>query len=139
MRYKKTGSFYIVRIDRGEEIVGTLKLFCTDKKIALGTVQGIGAADPVTIGLFETGTKTYHTTTLTGDHEISSLLGNITTKDGECYLHVHATLSDASYRVYGGHMSSAVVSGTCELFITVIDDHAGRTFDTGVGLNLLDF
>jgi len=34
MRYKKYGSTFILRIDRGEEIVSTLKAFCTGQKIA---------------------------------------------------------------------------------------------------------
>jgi len=138
MRCKKTGSLFILRIDRGEEIVSTLRAFCTDQEIFLGTVQGIGAVNNVEIGLFETATKEYHTTKLTGDHEITSLLGNITTLDKKPYLHLHATLSDASHRAFGGHLTSAVVSGTCELFIQMIDSHIGRTFDAGVGLNVFD-
>lgn len=138
MRYKKTGSAFILRIDRGEEIVSTLKQFCTDKKITLGTVQGIGAVGNAVIGLFETRTKEYHTTTLSGDHEITSLLGSITTISGEPYLHLHVTLTDATYLAFGGHLTSAVVSGTCEIVITVLDGQANRVFDEDVGLNVLD-
>ncbi len=138
MRYKKTGSAIFLRIDRGEEIVSTLKEFCAGQKIALGTVQGIGAVGNATVGLFETATKEYHTTTLSGDYEITSLTGNITTMAGQPYLHLHATLSDASFHAFGGHLSSAVVSGTCEIVIRTIDGTAGRVFDPGVGLNLID-
>lgn len=138
MRYKKTGTTFLLRIDRGEEIVSTLKTFCTEQKIALGTVQGIGAVNNAVIGLFETATKTYHTTTLTGDHEITSLLGNITTMDNQPYLHLHAALSDASHHVFGGHLTSAVVSGTCEVIIRALNNRVRRTFDAGVGLNVFD-
>lgn len=138
MRYKKTGSTFILRIDRGEEIISTLQQFCTDQKIALGTVQGIGAVNNAEVGLFLTATREYHTTTLSGDHEITSLLGSITTMGGEPYLHLHVTLSDATYLAYGGHLTSAVVSGTCEIFITVLDGQADRVFDAEVGLNVLD-
>ena len=138
MHYKKSGSIYILRIDRGEEIVSTLKDFCAGQKITLGTVQGIGAVGNAVIGLFETKTKDYHTTTLSGDHEITSLVGNITTMDGKPYLHLHITLSDATYLAFGGHLTSAVVSGTCELFIQVMDGWLERKFDAGVGLNVFD-
>ena len=138
MHYKKTGSTFILRIDRGEEIVSALKNFCTSQKIALGTVQGIGAASNVVIGLFETATKEYHTTTLSGDHEITSLLGNITTMDGVPYLHLHVTLTDATFLAFGGHLTSAVVSGTCELFIQTIDGTLERRFDSEIGLNVFD-
>lgn len=138
MHYRKSGTTFILRIDRGEEIVTTLKSFCTEQKITLGTVQGIGAVGNAVIGLFETKTKEYHTTTLAGDHEITSLLGNITTMDGKPYLHLHATLSDASYHALGGHLTSAVVSGTCEIFISTFADTVSRRFDADVGLNVFD-
>jgi len=138
MRSKKTGSFFILRIDRGEEIVTMLKQFCMEHGISLGTVQGIGAVNSAVIGLFATATKEYHTVTLTGDHEITCLLGNITTMDQQVYLHLHATLSDASHRAFGGHLTSAIVSGTCEIVIHAIDDRIDRTFDAGVGLNVFD-
>ena len=138
MRYKKTGPDFILRIDRSEEIVSTLREFCTGQKITLGTVQGIGAVGSAEIGLFETKTKQYHTKTLRGDYEITSLLGSITTMHGQPYLHLHATLSDASYHAFGGHLTSAIVSGTCEVFIHTLDDIVGRTFDEDVGLNVFD-
>lgn len=138
MRCKKTGRTFILRIDRGEEIVAALSAFCTEQDIALAAVQGIGAVDHAVIGLFKTATKEYHTTTLTGDHEITSLLGSVTMRDGKPYLHLHATLADASYRAVGGHLTSAVVSGTCEVFVTVLDGRVMRVFDAGVGLNVFD-
>ena len=138
MQHTKSGTTFVLRLDRGEEIVSTLKEFCIEQQILLGTVQGIGAVGNAVIGLFETRTKEYHTTTLSGDHEITSLLGNITTMGGEPYLHLHVTLTDATYLAYGGHLTSAVVSGTCEIFITVLDGNVTRRFDAEVGLNVLE-
>ncbi len=138
MQHTKSGTTFILRLDRGEEIVSTLKAFCIEQQILLGTVQGIGAVGNAVIGLFETRTKEYHTTTLSGDHEITSLLGNITTMGGEPYLHLHVTLTDETFLAYGGHLTSAVVSGTCEIFITVLEGRIDRRFDAEVGLNVLD-
>lgn len=138
MRYHKTGATWILRIDRGEEIVSTLKEFCRDQKIRLGTIQGIGAVRTAVIGLFATATKEYKTATLEGDHEITALLGTITTMEGEPYLHLHITLSDASFHASGGHLTSAVVSGTCEIVIRSFRGRIGRRFDEGTGLNVMD-
>jgi uncharacterized protein len=138
MRSRESGSDIILRIDRGEEIVSTLKAFCSEQKISLGTIQGIGAVGNAVIGLFNTKTKEYQSATLTGDYEITSLLGSITTMDGQPYLHLHATLSDPSYHAFGGHLTSAVVSGTCEVFIHRIHDTVSRRFDEESGLNILD-
>lgn len=138
VRYRKLGPTYILRLDRGEEIAGTLKGFCEEQAIHFATVQGIGAVDNAVIGIFAARTKEYHTTTLSGDHEITSLTGSVTTLDGRPYLHLHITLSDATYLAFGGHLTSAVVSGTCEIVIHTFDDRLDRTFDADVGLNVFD-
>lgn len=139
MQFKKFGSKYILKIDKGEEIVSTLKRFCEENKIKLGTIQGIGATNQATVGLFHTVTKEYHTQKLVGDHEITGLMGNISTKDGAVYLHIHINLADAAYHTFGGHLSEAFVSATCELMIDVIDGEVERAFNDEVGLNLYQF
>ncbi len=77
MEYKKFDSRYVVRIDRGEEVVSSLKDFIRQTGIQLAQVEGIGAADEIKIGHFFPETKKYSSHTLTGAHEITSLKGNI--------------------------------------------------------------
>lgn len=137
MEYVKFGNKVVVRVDKGEEIVETLKRLCQELSIKLGTVSGIGAVNKATIGLFETGTKKYHSTELTGDFEIACLSGNISTMKGETYLHLHVSLSDANYQTFGGHLNSAVVSATGEIIIDVIDGEIDRQFSEEIGLNLV--
>jgi predicted DNA-binding protein with PD1-like motif len=137
MESKRCGSRWVVRVDKGEEVVATLRRFCAEKGIRLGTVSGIGAADRVTLGCFETATKQYHTFERSGDHEITALSGNVTTLNGETYLHLHVTLSDKDCNAFGGHLNSARISGTCELVLDEIDGEVDRQFNNEVGLNLL--
>ena len=42
-------------------------------------------------------------------------------------------------QVHAGHLSSAVISATLELFLQVWDGQVGRRFSEDVGLNLFDF
>ena len=107
--------------------------------IRLGTVSGIGAADKATIGLFEPATKKYHSRELTGDMEITSLMGNISTQERDVYLHLHATLAGSSHQAIGGHLNSAVISATGEIVIDVIDGNVDRKFSQEIGLNLFEF
>ncbi|NMA55694.1 MAG: DNA-binding protein [Firmicutes bacterium] len=139
MEYRRFGTKYVVRLDRGEEIVSSLTAFCQQHNIQLGAITGIGAVDKATIGLFEPATKEYHAQELTGDMEITCLVGNVTTKEGEVYLHLHATLAGNGLQAQGGHLNSAVISATGEIIIDVIDGRVGRKFDKQVGLNLFDF
>lgn len=139
MEFVKFGNKYVLRLDKGEEIVETLKEFCSQHGIKLGWIKGIGAVGEATIGLFETGKKEYHSVDLKGDYEITSLLGNISTMDGETYLHLHITLGDDKYSILGGHFARGVISATGEFLIESIDGEVDREFNDEVGLNLYKF
>ncbi len=139
MEYKKYGQKIFVRIDKGEEIVGKLKELCSDEKITLGTVNGIGATDRAEIGLFDTHEKKYYGKELEGDMEIAPLSGNITTMDGEVYLHLHINLGDKENKAFAGHLNSALVSATFEAVIDVMEGTLERSKDEEIGLNLLDY
>ena len=138
MKTKKYGQLYFIRIDKGEEIVASLKQACRDHNIGFGVISGIGAAGHLKVGLFDPAAKKYHEREFTGNFEITALAGNITTMDGEPYLHLHITIGDERQRAFGGHLGAAVVSATCEVVITAIDGEAKRRFDEEIGLNLLD-
>tara|TARA_Y100000310_G_scaffold89671_1_gene86783 strand:- start:2032 stop:2451 length:420 start_codon:yes stop_codon:yes gene_type:complete len=139
MQFKKLEDKFVVRIDKGEEVVETLKQFCTQQNIKLGSISAIGATNKVEVGFFVTSTKEYHSKVFEGDFEITSLLGNITTMDGETYLHLHITLSDESHNAFGGHLNSAVISATCEVFIDPYAGEVDREKDEDIGLNLIKF
>lgn len=139
MEYKKFDNKFIVRIDKGEEIVAKLLELSKKENIRLGTVYGIGATNKLTIGLFETETKTYISKNLEGDFEIAPLTGNITTMNEEIYLHLHINVSDVNNKSFGGHLNSAIVSATFECIIEIISGTVNRKFSNEIGLNLLDF
>lgn len=139
MEFQKFNNKYVLRMDRGEEIVSILKKFCVENQIKLARVSGIGAVNRAEIGLFKTGSKEYHSKVLRGDHEISSLIGNISTMDGEVYLHLHINLADEEYNIKGGHLGSAVISATGEIIIETIDASVEREYSEEIGLNLFKF
>ena len=137
MHYKQVNNKVIVRVDKGEELVDCLKTICKNLDIKLGSIVGIGATDKITVGLMNTKTKKYQSREFTGDHEIASLIGNISRMNGEVYLHLHVVICNVEHKGLGGHLSSAVISATFEGIIDIIDGHITREFDDEVGLNLL--
>ncbi|MAG44740.1 DNA-binding protein [bacterium] len=139
MQYKKFNDKYILRLDKGEEVVGTLKKFCQEKSIKLASISGIGASNKIELGLFNTREKKYYSRALEQDFEISSLIGNITEMDGKVYLHLHITLGDKDQNTFSGHLNSAIISGTCEIIIHAINGEVDRKFSNEIGLNLLEF
>jgi len=138
MKHQRFKDKVVVRIDKGEEILTSLKAVCKEQQIKAGSLLGIGAVGKITIGLLNTNTKQYHSRELTGDHELASIVGNITTKNGEPYLHLHANVCNADQTSFGGHVSAAVVSVTCEIVIDIIDGSIERTYDSDSGTNLFE-
>jgi predicted DNA-binding protein with PD1-like motif len=139
MEYKKFANKFIVRLERGEEIVEELMKLCRKEHIFLGTITGLGAADIIHAGYFEFKTKTYHQQEFKGDFEITHLNGNVSTMKGEVYLHLHITFADEKQRAFGGHLKKAVISGTFEGVIEKIDTRVEREYNDDVGLNLYKF
>ena len=140
MEYRKFDRGYVLRLDPGEEIVASLTRLVEEEKIELASVSALGAANDVTIGIFNTAGKQYHSQRYQGDYEISALVGNVIRKDGEPYLHLHITIGNpVTGEVHAGHLSSATISATLELFLQVWDGRVGRKFSDTVGLNLLEF
>ena len=71
--------------------------------------------------------------------EITSLLGTITEKEGEPYLHLHINLCREDMSVIGGHLNECRISATCEMVVRKLDGAVGRRLDSEVGLNLFAF
>ncbi len=139
MEYKKMDStHYVVRIAKGEEVLEQITDLCKKENITCGEITGLGASNKVEIGLFNTTTKEYKTTVKEGMFEITSLVGNISRKDMEVYIHCHINFSDASLQTYGGHLVKCYISATGELIITKIEGTVERKFNPEIGLNLWD-
>ena len=139
MKFRRFGKKYFVRIDRGEEIMSSLKNFCEKEKITLAEVKALGAVDDFNVGLFDVETKEYHKNRFQFPAEIVSLWGTVTTKDGEFYSHIHMSAGDEDGHVFGGHLNNATVSATCEMIVEVSEGTVERKFNDEVGLNLFEF
>ena len=137
MIYKHFGNRYVVRIDKGEEIVESLKVFLTQSGVHSGSLSGIGAVSGAEVARFAAATKQYVTMRIEGEHEITALNGTIAVLDGKPVLHLHVALADAAFRGVGGHLLSAVVSGTCEVVVEVFEGYLRREFNEEEGLNLI--
>ena len=139
MEYRRFQNTIVARLDQGEEILEQIRLLAEREHIRLAAVQGLGAVNDFTVGVFNTAAKTYGSNDFRGTYEIVSLTGTIDTMDGAFYAHLHMAAGDAGGRVFGGHLNRAVVSATCELVVTVIDGQVDRAFSEEIGLNLLKF
>jgi len=140
MESKKVNNTYIVRLEKGEEILSSLTKFCEDNKIYSGSISGIGGADEVTLKYYDLIQKKYLEKRFADgiNYEIIALNGNISRLDGKPFIHMHITLGDPQYKVFGGHLGSAKISITAEIYINVVDTVIDRKYDEGFQLNFLD-
>ena len=139
MEYRKFGDTYLVRIDKGEEIIEAVLRLAEKEKIALAAISALGATDDFTVGVFDLEEKRYHPCHFTGNHEIVSLTGTLTTKGGQPYQHLHLSAGNAEGKVVGGHLTKAIVSATCEMTVRVLPGSVDRTFNEDLGINLIQF
>ena len=131
---------YVLSLDNHAPIMPAIKLFCKQLGILAGVVSGIGAVNTATFRYLDPVTMRYVDKTFEEQMEITNLIGNISQKDGEVYLHVHITASRSDYSCIGGHLLDARINGACEL---VVEDfgstYIGRTLDPETGINLYTF
>lgn len=139
MEYRKFGTTIIARLDKGEEILEKLKKIALREDIKLASVSGLGAVNHFTAGLFNPDEKKYYSNEFNGNFEIVSLTGTINTMNDEFYCHIHMSAGNEKGEVFGGHLSKALISATCELVITIIGGRVDRRFDDEIGLNLFKF
>lgn len=139
MEYKRFNDTLLVRIDRGEEIIESVRRVAEREHIRLASVEALGATDDFTVGVYDVAAKRYDSKTFTGPFEIVSLTGTITEKDGAFYQHLHMSAGNRNGEVFGGHLNRAVVSVTCEMVIRVLPGAVDRSTDPEIGINLLRF
>ena len=139
MEYRKFGDTYIVRIDRGEEILASLTALSEKENILLAQVDGLGAVDHAAVCVYDVPTQTFYKKEFNEPMEISNLCGTVSRKDGRAYLHLHVTVCDKELNAHGGHANELRVSATCEIAVRTIPGEVGRKHDENIGLNLFLF
>ncbi len=139
MEYRKFGDTFAVRIDRGEEIMESLKKLCVKENIRLAQVDALGAAEQAVIGVYQLAEQQYRREEINEFMEITSLTGNVTSMNGEPYLHLHGTLAGRDHVIHGGHVLEIRVGATCEMFVRVLEGEITREKDEKLGINLWHF
>lgn len=139
MEYKRFGNTIVARIDKGEEILDSIKTIALKENIKLANINALGAVSEFTVGVFKTDEKKYYSNNFKGYYEIVSLTGTINTMNNEYYSHLHMSAGDETGKVFGGHLNEAIVSATCEMVINIIDGRVDRYFAEEIGLNLFKF
>lgn len=125
----------LIVVKKGEKLVQTLTREVTELGLKGGLISGLGALIHVELGYYHLEEKNYLRKTFSEmDYELISLTGNLSLKDGQPYIHVHAALGDNQFRVFGGHLFEAEVAVTAEVSIVPLGKMPVRELNQEVGL-----
>ena len=141
MEYKEVGEHYVLKLEKGEDIIEKLTEFCKKEDLRSGYFSGIGALEEVEIGYYDVKGRKYHTKKLKEEHiELLSLKGNVSLdQDSKIKIHAHVVISDKNLNARGGHLVRGIVSVTCEIVFIEFDKTIKRKHNDRIGLQLLDF
>lgn len=140
MEYRVYGNDVVLRIQKGEEILTCLKEVCEKEHITLGSVTGLGAVGEVTLGVFNRENFAYEKQTYTGDMEIASCVGNISTMEARTIC--TSTWSWATSRTASA-TPDILTRCRCQpdrrFILHKIEGTVEREYSPEVGLNLFKF
>jgi predicted DNA-binding protein with PD1-like motif len=131
------GNKFILRFDRGEELISGLAAFCQKKEIRAAFLSAIGAAQELELSFYDLEKKKYSDKNFHAPLEVCGLTGNIAQMAGKIIIHAHGCFSDAKMRTIGGHIKKLVVAGTCEVLIQKFKGKIERRSNEETGLNLM--
>ena len=139
MIYKRFGDKLVIRLNRGDELVESIRDIMQKENIKAASITGLGAVGMLSMGIYNEEKKTYDNLEFNEMLEVTNLTGNISQMDGEIYHHLHITVGDHEGMAHAGHLNKAVISMTAEIFVDIIDGYIGRVYDDETGLNLIEF
>jgi len=98
------GRRFMGRLDFGADLLEGITSICKEKEIRLGEVKAIGAVQKARVGYYDQGKKEYRILEFDEPLEVISLIGNISLKDGQPFVHAHIALMRKDGSMLGGHL-----------------------------------
>jgi hypothetical protein len=138
MQYKKFGNSYVIRLEKEDELIASLREFVEKERITGGFFYGLGAVRDVSLGYFDVEKKEYREKSFEEDFELASLTGDVSFAGEKMIVHAHVTLANGEFEVYAGHLNGAKVTATVEVVFNPLQGKLEKKVDPETGLNLLD-
>lgn len=128
---------WVVVLDEGDEVSECLLDFARSQQLSGAHFTAIGAFRRSVIGYFEWDKREYRKNVFDRQLEVVSLIGDVSLKDGDPKLHMHAVLGSDNGNALGGHLLEGHVRPTLEVVITETPAHLRREYDDHAGTALI--
>jgi predicted DNA-binding protein with PD1-like motif len=136
-RQVSSGRIFMGRVSHGGDLLEEITDFCTRENIRLGRVEAIGAVTRACLGVYHQQSREYRRSTINEPLEIVSFSGNVSTKEGQPFVHAHVLFSDIKGTTYGGHLVPGTTVFACEFVIETFEGpELTREYDEETGLHL---
>lgn len=136
MRIRAADDRLLLRVDRGEELVGSILRAAEQFQLSSGLVHAIGALEQIELGFYVLDERRYLRRTLPDMHELLSLQGNLALLDESPFLHAHVVLGTRDFATLGGHLFRGTVAVVAEVVVWPGKQPVARGMDPPTGLNL---
>ncbi len=139
MTHKFDGYNYLIRLQKGELLMESLRAFAREQNIKGAWISGLGGAQWAELGIYNLAQQQYEFQHIDGPLELTALQGNIAWQNDKPLMHLHVTASNRQLLAIGGHAKEVCIGATCELFLHTIfgDKPLTRAADDEIGLPLL--
>ena len=127
----------IYSLKPGSEVPDDILAIAGKEGITTALVEAIGGVEELRLAYFNHEAKKYEEHRYREFLEVTSILGNITLKDGMPFLHAHGTFGRKDLSALTGHIEAAKVFPLLEVVITPTKNKALRRFDDDLGLNVI--
>ncbi|MBN1433968.1 DUF296 domain-containing protein [Candidatus Fermentibacterales bacterium] len=111
----------LLRFDRGDELISDLSRWFAQSGLSGAVIaSGIGMVEDFEIGAYRP--EGYEKSRMEGPAELLALSGNISTKQGDPFPHVHVVLGRHDRSTMGGHLFRAGIAVTVEMCLLPASD-----------------
>jgi predicted DNA-binding protein with PD1-like motif len=108
---------YRITFGAGDELLSGLTEFAEQHHIASAQITGIGGLSTATLGWGDPSVGAMKKIPVDRKCELVSLLGNISSRNGRPYVHLHVVVSFSDGGTQGGHLIGAHVDPLAEIFV----------------------
>jgi predicted DNA-binding protein with PD1-like motif len=131
-----TGKELLVRLRHGTDLVRSITELARSKRIEVGSLSAIGALKSARLGYYDQKNHEYREIKIDSPHELASCVGNISLKDGEPFVHVHAVLADQTGNTKAGHLLEGIVFAAEVHLHQLEGPKLERKYEEATGLSL---
>ena len=103
-REAQPGRTFVGRLATGSDLVEEIERFCAENDVRAAWVSVVGAVQRSAFAYYDQEALRYVEVGSEEHHELSGFVGNISLKEGQPFLHAHATFSSREGDTVGGHL-----------------------------------